>query len=452
MDTTDLGFEYVMPDVPPRPRSRLVCLKPMGMGTGRVEGLASYIVRLAMAHSVSPKRLVRTAFAAVEPEIADVVEHGNFFTWGGRGINGRGPYARLFCQAATALTCAEDLQFLTLLPLQHLLPENGKGLVARPPQWCPSCIADMAASGQEAFRPLAWSFKLYRYCSIHRRSMLDRCPECGKLQHFLPRYPSLEHCSHCQAWLGGREDPGIDLTPAEKWVSLAIEDIVSNLHALEASATRERFLDALDAAIQACTDGKRVRFCKETGLEVMALKGWFKKRRPSFPQWLVVSYGLGIWPSQFFSGREGAAIGRTQLRQRPETLRSRRPRPQLSKAEQEMVKGELARIAADPVNVIALSAVARRLGLDMGTLKYWAPEECRRIRDRYAVAMRIQGACRRTRDIQMVERLVRGFAEKGEYPRVAKVNLELRKLGRSLVQPDMRRAYRESISRYYGNR
>ena len=34
------------------PRSRLYCLEPVGVGTGMVESLTSYIARLAAAHSL----------------------------------------------------------------------------------------------------------------------------------------------------------------------------------------------------------------------------------------------------------------------------------------------------------------------------------------------------------------------------------------------------------------
>lgn len=438
LDWLDLGTQLL-------PRSKLFCLTPIGIGTERVEGLTSYLVRLAKAHSVSPKRLIRMVFPSVQPEVGEVLEVGSFFSWGAKSINGLGPYASLFCRAATSLTCARELHFLTLLPLQRLLPENSKGLLVRHPQWCSACLAEMAASGQESIRPLAWSFRLYRYCSIHRHSLIDRCPVCGNLQHFIPGYPSLDHCSHCQAWLGTKEGKTRSEPPsAEQWASLAIEDIVANLPGLEVTATREGFLQALSTAIQTCAGGSRPRFCREINLEVTALRAWFQRRRPSFPQWLAVSYGLDILPSQLFLEDAGLANG-CRLRERPATLKLFGQRPHLSKGKQMQLKNELGRIAADPDDVSSLAAVARGLHLDMGTLKHWAPEHCARIRDKHAEAMSMRGVKRRAEDLQKVKAAVRALIEKGEYPRAEKVNQALRKQGRSLIQPELRKAYREAI-------
>ncbi len=44
------------------PRSRLYGLDPIGMDTPAWEGLISYLVRLARAHCVSPRDLIRLEF------------------------------------------------------------------------------------------------------------------------------------------------------------------------------------------------------------------------------------------------------------------------------------------------------------------------------------------------------------------------------------------------------
>lgn len=413
------------------------------MDTAWAEGLTSYIVRLAGAHSVSPKRLLRRVFAAVQPEIANVVECGSFFTCGAKGVDGMGLYADLFSRAAMDLTSARDLHLLTLQPLQHLLPENCKGFLAQHPRWCPRCLGEMGTSRQEAYRPLIWSFSLYRYCSVHRCRLEERCPECDKHQLFLPKYPSLGFCSHCQARLGGEGECGVQVNSDELWVSQAIEGVVANLRNLEGLATRERFLAFLGAAIQAIGQG-RVRFCRETGLDRTMVRRWFIAHRPSFPQWLAVSYGLGIWPWRCFAGI-GEEIG-GPLRQRPSNLAGHGQRPHLSRSEQAELQNRLDRIAADPADTASLSAVACRLQLDMGTLKYWASEPCAKIREKHANTVRLQGARRRAEDVCKLEAIVRGLAAEGLYPSTRKVNVALRKQGRSLAQPELRSAYRKAVS------
>ena len=61
-----MGFDMwplSIPHLPPR--SDLAPIEPIGVGTGLVEGLTSYIMRLAEAHSVSTGDLVRRELATV---------------------------------------------------------------------------------------------------------------------------------------------------------------------------------------------------------------------------------------------------------------------------------------------------------------------------------------------------------------------------------------------------
>lgn len=447
MSNTFPELDCTLPNVC-SPRSQLIRLPPIGVGTARAEGLTSYLIRLAGAHSVSPKRLVRSVFAEVQPEIAAIITAGNFFSWGGRSINGLGRYADLFSETISTLTSVEELHFLTLLPLRHLLPPNSEGLLVRHPQWCPACFAEMAKMEEEAYSPLVWSFRLYRSCGIHRRPMVERCPACGRFQDFIPGYPHCDRCSHCLAWLGHGESPAMAISAAEKWTCVAIEELVSSLPALESAATWERFLHVLDAAIQIHSAGSLPRFCRDTGLGVSALRKWFAKCRPCFLQWLGVSYVLGILPSQFFVGADAGPAISSGLHRRPDFLKPQGQKPWLSDDDQKGLRVELRRIADDPGLVISLSALARQLLIDLGSLKYWAPEDCRKIRDRYAQTRQARAEQRRNSGALSVKMIVDALLERGEYPNVGKVNHELLKLSCCLVQPELRKAYKEAMLKY----
>jgi len=104
------------------PRSRLFALEPIGIGTPTAESMISYVTRLASAHSVSPRRLIREEFAKVSPEIAE--QYSRFLNTNAIFINGLGRYSELFADIVEKLCrqpCASDL---TLLPLKSLLPFN----------------------------------------------------------------------------------------------------------------------------------------------------------------------------------------------------------------------------------------------------------------------------------------------------------------------------------------
>lgn len=428
------------------PRSRLISLNPISQGTARTEGLNSYIIRLAGAHSVNPRRLIRTEFVAARPEIAQMAV-GVFCLRGARTINGYGAYAKAFCQAATQLTGVSNLRYLTLLPLENLLPRNA--LIARHVQWCPACIAEMAKLHQEAYRPLVWSFLHYQTCSIHQCPLVEHCPECGSLQHVFPKYPSVAHCSQCGAWLGGGGKPAQSDVLDGLWISTAIEDIVACLAQLEADGTTGNFLRSIQLSARRSGDGTRKRFCLETGLKPWAPQEWLSGSRPSFQQWLTVAYGLGIKPSvlvlQPERCREATGVN---LRRLPSTLQFVPRKTALSEAGRQQLALELETIAADSEDCRSLTAIARQFLLDPTRLRHWAPEPCKRIQAKYQIAVKLKAEQRQIRDLGKLQMTIDEFIEKDEYPGAGKVNKRLRRQGVALVRPELMQAYREATANW----
>lgn len=285
------AFDKVWPD-----RSRLVSLAPIGQGTVRVESLTSYLVRLAGAHSVNPKLLIRSEYTRLKSEIANITRSG-FFQKNSRTINGPSSYAHLFCEATEALTGLNGFRYMTLLPLEHLLPSNGKGLLHSGVQWCPDCFAESASRHDTAYRPLLWSFRHYRFCSAHRRELVNRCPRCGGFQYIIHNFPSVSHCCKCGAWLGQTSTPGEVPTDDDLWISSAVEDVVAHLANLEHGASISAFHSMIDAVIRQATSGIRKRFSKKLGLGHWTAEIWASSHRAGFQQWLVLAYGMNIMPS-----------------------------------------------------------------------------------------------------------------------------------------------------------
>jgi len=280
------------------PRSRLFALEPIGIGTPTAEGMISYVVRLASAYSVSPRRLIREEFAKFSPEIAG--QYRQFLNKNAVFINGLGGYSELFAdivEKLCRLPCARDL---TLQPLKSLLPFNGVGLNFSNPRWCPTCYAQMRESLNELYQPLAWSFDLYQVCPRHGKTLIDRCPSCNRFQDMLPRSPIIGHCGYCGAWLGEQAPSLQPAPPFELWIASAIEKIITELPRLSKLATRERFLGQLKEAINHFTDGSRREFCRQIGLPDAAFQIWIRRGgRPSLARWLAVSYGIDINPIRF---------------------------------------------------------------------------------------------------------------------------------------------------------
>lgn len=439
------GFDN-LPDIPPR--SRLFSLQPKDIGTSTVEGLDSYIIRLSAAHSVSPRRLIRTQFVGAVPEISKLLSAA-FFRRNARTINGHGAYANLFVQATIALTGVGDLEQLTLLPLTNLLPPNGEGLIARTVRWCPECLAEIARNTpKEIYRPLSWSFLHYRACTQHRCLLCDRCPHCGSYQEIFPKYPSMAHCTRCGMWLGGTgKSPGARLSD-NLWISSAIEDVILHLKELKSAGAIENFARCIVQLVNRTEYGSHQAFCKGVGLIPAISAEWVSGHKPSFSHWLAIAYGIQVHPAQLFLAPETALQSGRPLQQFPIELQRKRQRPYLSERTRREIAATLAEIASDPDDCQALSAIARQFDRDPAYLRRYWPAPCALIQAKYRHVRRLKAEQLKNRNLVILESVVKGLVEQGKYPGGGKVNKELKRHGMALAQPELKKAYRELIARW----
>ncbi|MDA8254101.1 MAG: TniQ family protein [Betaproteobacteria bacterium] len=428
-------------------RSRLYRPMPMGLEADQIEGQLSYLVRLARAHSVNPRRLVRTVFASDNLAIRQL-KYAGFFVRHAGTINGLGKYAELFQEETGRLTGASFLRHMSLLPLKELLPPNGAGLLAPKPRWCPCCVGEMVESRDDVYRPLAWSLGLYRVCIRHGVQLQDTCGHCGRPQPFIPRYPDLGRCDHCGGMLASSEQDR-STSRLDLWVSKAICDIVQHLPTLDGTATASRFVAFMKLAVTRFSDGNRVEFCERIGMLPWALTGWLSGRvRPTLPQLLSVCYGLGIMPSKLFLSDPEAVLSDMGdiLRSVPEKLFSRVKRPLLGVRVRRKLAKDLDAIINDPEDVRSLPTVAKSLGLTRSCLKYWFPEAYALIQGKHESARKLRMAIRAQYERDTVVSVVRLMRERGEYPSRRKVNTELLKQKMSLIRPELMQAYRQAIA------
>lgn len=272
--SASLDSDLFEPGVQAPARSKLFCPQPFHLGTTRVEGLVSYLVRLGRAHSVSPRLLIRREFPFADAAIGKM-GYATFFARDGGAIDGMGELAEIFSKAVSGLTGMTDLHVMTLRALRNVLPIKGPAMIAKHPKWCPECIGEMQCCDNEVYRPLAWSFDLYRTCKRHCRNLVDTCPFCGKQQPFIPNYPDLGKCAHCMAPLSSKSRVKVGIpSPTDLWLAAAIEDLVFNLQSLGSTATMERLRIFLEEMIVRHTGGNRAAFCRQIGLNRWALKGW----------------------------------------------------------------------------------------------------------------------------------------------------------------------------------
>jgi hypothetical protein len=204
---TDELWSINPPTIPPR--SILYSIPPIGLGAGDVEGLTSYICRLAEAHCVSPTNLLRYQ---IEPAA------GNGRVKATKSVNlqshpsGDNRVAVRYVQALEYLTMQQNLSELTLSswlmgkrPIGNILTSL---FVNRPismlktcREWCPYCFQEWQNSDREIYEPLLWSLSLVAICPHHDRWLERVCPHCSKIQPIFAAKTRVGRCSHCHAWL-----------------------------------------------------------------------------------------------------------------------------------------------------------------------------------------------------------------------------------------------------------
>ncbi len=199
-------WEVTMPDIPSR--SRLVPIEPIGIGTGFVESLTSYVTRLAEAHAVSVGDLVGRELSRVTPSESPIVSEAaerqprlpHAFRSRSYAINGMGQAARKWVRALEAGTSRSDLAHLTLLPFEQLL--SSRDLYRRVRAWCAQCNDDAKASGAIVYEPLLWTIRIVIVCPRHERPLDERCPHCHRNLTPLSTVSRPGYCSRCGQWLG----------------------------------------------------------------------------------------------------------------------------------------------------------------------------------------------------------------------------------------------------------
>lgn len=290
------------------PRSRLYHLEPVGVGTGHVEGLASYIVRLAEAHHVSTRTLLVNELAPlviVKHKYNDPAKRVSQLCQQWRATGDVTAILSEWVGAAAKLTLREDLHLLTMLRWASVLD---LGDLYRPLRaWCARCYEEWRAMGQVIYEPLIWNLQAVEICPWHLQRLRHQCHQCVHPLDVMTRDSRPGHCSRCGQWLGRKKSnwsvENQRLTPEElKWEAW----VVSNAEELVAAVPKEAELlppAELAAKLRGLAGLKSIGTSfKKTGDELeMVLEG---RKLPKLRNLLELGYGIGIRALNLLSSKE----------------------------------------------------------------------------------------------------------------------------------------------------
>src|SRR5262249_48949415 len=190
-------------------RSRLYSPEPMGIGTGLVESLASYLARLADSHLVGAADVL-VCLAAGVSDRGQSRDHRiyNLMRLRSRELNGMQQVAQQWSRLVAAQTHRHAIEQLTLLPWRQLL--TPRALTHASQWWCPQCLDDWSATGQVVYWPLLWSLRAVSVCPIHGIALEGQCSGCGAAVASLSARGRIGVCPKCKLWLGYAGRPGGD--------------------------------------------------------------------------------------------------------------------------------------------------------------------------------------------------------------------------------------------------
>ncbi len=312
-------------------RSPLFSLSPIGVGTPWVEGLTSYVARLAEAHAVSVGDLVGREVSQYSPVPLPLVHpshrllprrrRSHCFHAGPYSLNGFGETAAIWVKALEAGTCQDGLELLTLLSLSEVLCETW--IFRKFRAWCPECYQAWREQDLPLYEPLLWSFQAVRICLRHQRPLQERCPHCHRRTSPLAIFSRPGYCASCRQWLGlraplGCVSPGKSHRPLDDdgWIVRALADLLARIPRPAPVILKKTFQDNLRELVQQLTHGNMKAFCNGVPISFYVFYGWINGGNlPCLDQLLYLSKCLGILPMDLLvPGKFSTEPARQKLR------------------------------------------------------------------------------------------------------------------------------------------
>lgn len=426
-------WELDPPTIPPR--SRLFHLEPVGVGTPETESLTGYVARLAEAHGVTTRELVRHEILPFlgREHLAAAYNAGllsAFWRNETRALNGTRTLARNLVRALETLTGRQNLRFLTLLTWSEVLPVQH--LQRRSRAWCPACYEGWRQSGHVVYEPLLWSLVAVTVCPQHRRRLRLVCPypECRRPSPWLSSRSRSGHCAACGRWLGDAGEAELtegqvlseEEMRTQAWTAHAVGELIAAAPDLTTPPRQEQVRRAVAASVDNLTGGNRRAWARRMGLGMETIANWYwGESRPSLWFLLQACSRLGTTPLRFLGGDLGSASHSPGKRPLPGELPHRPPWAHKA-IDHAAVRSALeAVLAGDELPPPSLREVAERLGHTHNNLRHHFPELCRAISERFLSYQTMQGAQTRARVRDEVWQATFHVHSQGVYPSACRV-------------------------------
>jgi hypothetical protein len=371
-------WDVTIPSLPSR--SRLYCLEPIGLGTPCIEGLASYIVRLAREHHVSVFDL---ALQEVFPLFSDAHRPHQRHVRIEHTINGAGPVTHEWVAALKVLTSRDDLEYVTFLSWSDIIA----GSLRSEKAWCPICYNEQRSSHSTIYDPLLWSLKDISTCPVHRQPLSSSCPNCHRTITHLTSLARPGYCSYCQGWLGGDNGSQCihnDDWAWQHWCASSFGELIAAAPTLHRSPCKETFVNAMSAYLALAQERNLSKWARTFHVSARQLRHWQSGQKiPRFSSVLKICFYAKINLLEFLLRK--VVLPEIEQEASGLTGTAEPAKRHLSIFTKEDIRQDFEKfILARSLIGASLSDVARKLGYPRKTLMRHCPDLCTVVIKRHA--------------------------------------------------------------------
>lgn len=436
--------------------SRLYHLTPLGIGTPLVEGLTSYLARLAEAHSVHPRDLL---IHELTPYLSQLVHCATGQLKAGAmsrflrqsvALNGPTRTARSLVWGLEMLTGRNDLSWLTFLPFTGVF--SLRKLLRQTQAWCPYCFESWRERDMSMYEPLIWSFESLSLCALHGEPFQTHCPFCRRARPPLTSQFQPGYCPWCNRWVGQRLQERTRPFSSEieeswkqqQWISHMVGEVLAVAPSLCQPLRHEDALSVLVAYVNGHVEGRYAVAARRLGLTPSTLRQWLDGNHlPQVRNLLQVCCALGI---SLVSLLQGTAKAFSLTGERPSLLPPSEPRRMpFRKFDAEVIRLALQKALEEPdLPPPSLNQVAQQLRYSPWWLAKLFPDLCHAISSRYDAYQMEQRRQRHQNRCEEVRRAVLHLHAQGVHPSESRVRKALKKPA-ILRLPEIRDAWKTAL-------
>jgi TniQ len=303
-------FWYLAPPAIPT-RSRLYPLEPVGVGTGEVESLSSYVLRLAAEHCLPLAALLDGIVTPLIREsrlLSTTASPESVLVEARRPINGMGVTAATCVQALEALTMRPDLRWLTTMTWQGVFSTQHWLRPVR--AWCPACFESQRREERVIFEPLLWTLRVVTRCPIHKRAIVTVCPHCRGESSPMNRHSRPGHCSRCMRWLGSTdtaEQPPDEIMADDQgwplWAAKAAGELLAAPPGMTARPELATLIETIARCVDHFAEGRIYAFAFHFGISKNVMRRCLRQNgTPGLEMVLRISYLSGVSPLDLING------------------------------------------------------------------------------------------------------------------------------------------------------